>query len=64
MDIDICDGTNNYVNHFYVDFQIDIKALKDKIESIWFSYAINMQPIKKLERLSKKMHESQHWIHT
>ena len=35
------------------------QSFEDKDKSIWIPYTINMQPIKKLERLSGKMHESQ-----
>ena len=60
----VCDGTNNYVNHFYANFWIDLEALKDKIKSVWFSHAINMEPIKKLEWLSGEKDESQPKSHT
>ena len=35
------------------------QIFEDKIKSIWFSYAINMQLIRKLEGLSGKKDESQ-----
>ena len=35
------------------------QSFEDKKKSIWIPYTINMQPIRKLERLSRKMHESQ-----
>ena len=59
MDLVVCDDTKNYVNFFNPKLWIDLEALKDKIDTIWFSYAINMKPIRKLEWLSGKKNESQ-----
>ena len=36
------------------------RSLEDKIESIWFSYAINMKPIKKIEQLREKKDNINH----
>ena len=59
MDLVIFHSTKNYEKHFLSQLMDRSQRFQYKIKPIWISYLINMQPIRKLERLRKKMHESQ-----